>query len=396
MVAGSDVRREEREVASVTDRIMSLQILRFVAASMVVLHHSAGLAKAMAGSAGVLGYRHLSDVAGAGVDIFFVISGFIITRTGPLAEPRPTGAQFFLRRWGRVAPLFYVLTVPTLLTYGIASPVSPYGAGGPLTTGQTIATLFFWPSAGEINVPPYLSNGWTLCFEMLFYTAVSFVLIGGKLRRNVILIILMAILCAIGRWWSRWNGFEFLCNPILLEFGFGIALAFMWPRVSKLPAIVGVVLVALGLLQYALLSTQVNFGIAGYDEIMRDEEVIQRVLQIGVPSAFIVSGFLILDKSIKLITPRIIGTFGDASYSIFLAHGLVILYIFVAMKQYHETTFPGVIIVGAVVASIFVGYLTYAGIEVLLLSAVRRRLPGYRPSAGIRLAGARDIVRIGD
>src|SRR5258708_6471700 len=86
------------------ERIVSLQILRFVAAAMVVFHHSAGLASvlgnpALGGSTGPV-----ARVGAAGVDVFFVISGLVIPLPGPLATPSPSGAVLYLRRWGRVSP----------------------------------------------------------------------------------------------------------------------------------------------------------------------------------------------------------------------------------------------------------------------------------------------------
>ncbi len=170
------------------ERIQSVQALRFVAAAMVVFNHSAELALASTGRYGALASENLSHLGAAGVDVFFVISGLVITLTGPLAEPRPSGVVFFWRRWSRVAPMFLLLTIPTLMWFHITGPMSPYGAGGPMNTPQNVATLFFWPATTELVVPPYLSQGWTLTFEMLFYsTAVALVLIGGKIRRNLLM-----------------------------------------------------------------------------------------------------------------------------------------------------------------------------------------------------------------
>jgi exopolysaccharide production protein ExoZ len=171
-------------------RVASLQLVRFVAATMVVAHHSISLARGYVGNAGLFETGRLADLGGIGVDVFFVISGFVISLTGPLAARRPTAAEFYLRRWARVAPLCYILTIPTLFTWRIRTPVSPWGATFPISGPQVIATLVFWPSAGWMNVPPILSNGWTLCFEMFFYSMMALVLLGGRVRLMTAIILL--------------------------------------------------------------------------------------------------------------------------------------------------------------------------------------------------------------
>ncbi|HEY1448900.1 MAG TPA: acyltransferase family protein [Caulobacteraceae bacterium] len=111
------------------ERIVSLQILRFVAAMMVVFAHSAFLAEAVTGHAGVLAPGYAAQVGTAGVDIFFVISGFVIALTGLFARPQPSGAKFFWRRWSRVAPMFYLVTLFSLPIIMADSPLKSLGGG---------------------------------------------------------------------------------------------------------------------------------------------------------------------------------------------------------------------------------------------------------------------------
>src|SRR5258708_7172997 len=133
-------------MAAPRERIVSLQILRFVAAMMVALCHARYLIPLLTGSRGPVWFWNGAVVGVAGVDLFFVISGFVIAITGPFAEPRPTGALFFWRRWRRVAPVYFVISLPFI--------VNAWRASG-LSSDELIATFLFWPAAGAKIFPPY-------------------------------------------------------------------------------------------------------------------------------------------------------------------------------------------------------------------------------------------------
>ncbi|HEY4031012.1 MAG TPA: acyltransferase [Caulobacteraceae bacterium] len=358
-----------------TDRIISLQILRMVAATMVVYHHGTALAQSLCNSVGILGAAHFDGIGGDGIDLFFVVSGFIITRTGPLAQPRPTGAQFFWRRWGRVAPLFYLMTLPVMATYGLRSPVNVFGAGGPIAPAQIYATLFFWPSLGPVNVPPLLSNGWTLCFEMLFYTAVSMVMAGGKIRRNIIFAGVLVGVLLFMRHATTWNGFQILANAIFLEFGLGILLALVWRRLAGLHPAFGLGMIGLGTAGFVAWAFAPALGFPGFEGIMRDDGVIWRVLYVGAPAAMVVAGAITIDRYVRGPIAHLLSKLGDASYSIYLMHGLVILVLYFLWPLSGLPMLPSAMIVSVVLLSLAAGYLTFRYVEKPLSIAVRSSLP---------------------
>jgi exopolysaccharide production protein ExoZ len=343
-------------------RIQSLQALRFIAAAGVVVNHALQQAESLAG---VPAY---TDIGAAGVDVFFVLSGFLITLTGPLATNRPAGAKFFWRRWSRVAPLFYVLSFPGILMLGEG-----------LDWPRTIATFLFWPAAGKHLVQPYIGVGWTLCFEMMFYSAVSLFLVGGQMRRNALI---GAVVLSVA-WFFRgriiWAPEAMLANPIYLEFAAGVALALVWPRLRSLPTWLGAILVAIGIAGVcttAILGTVEIARLLDAQSTLADEIAFRRVGWFGFPAALIVAGALILERSIaSWPLTKALAWLGDASYSIYLAHSLTMLALWnLAWKPLHPSawiTIPVGICVG-----LGAGVLLHMKVEKPLIELFRR-LPEY-------------------
>ena len=144
-----------------------IQALRGFAAALVVVLHATGQPFGMEASKPWVWMR-----GHAGVDIFFVISGFVmaISATG---QGRPTAGEFLRRRILRIVPLYWIFTL-VMLAKILAVKVHP-GLGRDVVHLQTpigyvLASLFFIPyrnSQGDIA--PVLAVGWTLSFEMLFY-----------------------------------------------------------------------------------------------------------------------------------------------------------------------------------------------------------------------------------
>jgi exopolysaccharide production protein ExoZ len=344
-----------------TRRIVSLQILRFVAALMVVYWHAAILTQSVCGPGFAHILRHSPELGGAGVDLFFVISGFVITITGPLAAPMPTGGQFFWRRWSRVAPVFYVLTIPTILVFGMR-----------LNTDQTIATLLFWPAAGARIVTPYLTNGWTLCFEMVFYTAVALIMLGGKLRRNLLIGAAMAAVLVVLRQTSDWDGLLILANPVFLEFGAGVALALLWPRIARLGGGFGVIFLAGALGIYGLETLIGVPKLVHPNTILLDTDALRRIAVLGAPAALLVAGALVFPIDKPGRAALILARLGDASYSLYLVHPLVMQAFWLAWLTTRPALPPALVMFAAMAISVVVGFATFLYIERPLLAFVRR------------------------
>ncbi|WP_077374578.1 acyltransferase family protein [Mesorhizobium prunaredense] len=312
--------------------IWSLQILRFVAALMVVYVHAAQTAMAATGSNGLL--PHDFQVAGrAGVDIFFVISGVIIAKTAPGL----TWQAFAWRRFRRIVPLYLLLSIP----YAIIASKAGFG------WRDAVATVFLWPATDQMTAPA-LPSAWTLCFEMLFYAAATIVLIDRRLLLGILGIFGFAM-----AYRSAGPVFQFLGNPLIIEFAFGVALAYA----PKLPR--GVWCLTIGIIAM----TGAGFvGIApkgGTMEFLEGVGGFQRVLVYGVPAALIVFGTMHIEAN-----PSAWTILGDASYMLYLVHTLPISLLLVVWMSYPIN--PDLIIAIGVGTSVLFAWRMYVRFELPL------------------------------
>lgn len=319
--------------------IWSLQTLRFVAAAMVVCVHAAQTALEATGSTGVVPY----DIAGlglTGVDLFFVISGVVIARTAPGL----TAGQFAWRRVRRIVPLYLMCCIPAVIV------AAPAGFGW----RELVATFLLWP-ATDVMTAPLLGVAWTLSFEMLFYGSAALVLA----NRLWALVLLAAYVIAFGlRPISP--VFQFLGNPIIIEFLFGVAIAYA-PRLNA-----GVATVCTGV-ALLLVAGLLGFAPAGGPlDFLRGDDNLRRVFVCGVPAAIIVYGAMQIQSA-----PSVWTYLGDASYSLYLVHTFM-----VTPLQALWTKFPippeAIMVIG-LVASLLFAWRVHELVEKPILSRLGRR-----------------------
>jgi exopolysaccharide production protein ExoZ len=268
--------------------IWSLQTLRFIAALMIVYLHAAQTAISVTGSTGFIPHA-LATVCLSGVDVFFVISGVIITK---IARGR-TPSEFIWSRLRRIIPLYLICTVPALSTF----------VSNGFGWRDVLATFLLWPATDRMTAP-VLEVGWTLCFEMLFYIAATLVLV----RRSWIFAIIAAYAAALV---LRPIGpvFQFLGNPIILEFFLGavIACAPAWRLGAWALPCGAIMLACTGLIGIAPSGGTLDF--------LYGHEAFWRVLIYGIPASMIVYGTLQIRAQESVWT-----YLGNASYSLYLTH----------------------------------------------------------------------------
>ncbi len=286
-------------------KIFSVQYLRALAAILVVYQHS---------TEQIPGLRTPVPTIGmAGVDLFFVISGFIMIT---ITYSQPVGAgEFTLRRIARIVPIYWFYTTLTAAAILLA-PM--FFRDSQFTVSHYILSLLFVPhrNPGDLSLSPLLKLGWTLNYEMFFYLVFSSTLLVAPRLRIPGLIAIFIALVATG-WLIKPRApiLAVYTNSIVLEFVFGtlVGYAFATGRLFRIGHKMAWALIASGLVAGFMLSPY--FGI------------VDRVIIYGLPAALVLSGCAALEAMGGVCEHPLLRLVGDSSYSIYLAHlyGVVFL-----------------------------------------------------------------------
>ncbi len=265
----------------------NIQILRAVAAVMVVIFHVVLWLPRDAASESML-FRLFSEWGKSGVDLFFVISGFVIMLS-QARQPRPFGA-FMRNRVLRIVPLYWLVTALFLLLAALRQIVHAEAMPQPGHAALSLA-MISWLVAVEM---PVVFVGWTLEYEMLFYLLFAGVCLRVPLR-HVVWVLGGVLAMAV------WLG---LVEQIVLEFVLGMLIAQARLLFYRIPA--PWLLFAAGCALFMLPAFQSVTG--------------PRLLHLGLPAAMIVAGLAFMSQW----RSRVGSYLGAASYSIYLGQALAI------------------------------------------------------------------------
>jgi len=281
---------------------VSIQDLRGVAALGVLAFHAAAYAAGYgAGSAAMQRFQ----IGEAGVDVFFVISGFVLT----LATERPLSPLAFLRgRLLRVGVPYWVVTAG-LAGAALVLPAAFRGTGW--SGGDLALSLAFVPSiVRDGGLFPLLEPGWTLSLEALFYLLLAFCLALAPRARAFAMIAGLSALVAVGLAAGPATGpLWFFTQPVLLEFAAGVLLAHLRGLPLLASARSGLALLALAL---------AGFGIGSL--LAPGAFTPARTVLYGPPSLCLVAGCVALEQAGRFPRLGIAEWLGRISYSLYLVH----------------------------------------------------------------------------
>lgn len=383
------------------ERLAILDTVRAFAVLAVVVHHTwyvAGspLLPINLGFATVhLGYG-LSG-AGLGVDIFFVLSGFLLSmpwhRAALSGSSRPALGRYFLRRFLRIVPPYwFMLMVMGLLMAGATIPWSAIGGhdGVQALMAHVFFVQYLFPSTSG-GFAAVNGSVWTLTIEMIFYVVLPLLVLGFVGRRWRIGLPVSIVFSLVWVWLS-WHHLGPLVDYLLGtverfgvpesqiryflstqffafvgEFGIGIAVSGWWIRHRTNPSpgsfnlrwLVG--LGAVGACGYALL---VMYAVGGHGS----NGVVQVFSRMSVAACvgLLIMGFLagpaLLRRPLTFLPFRLYGVIG---YSVFLWH-LPILTVMAAWPIFDtpntSARFWEILAVGLPVTTIF-GVVMYLLVE---------------------------------
>jgi exopolysaccharide production protein ExoZ len=283
-------------------KVRSIQYLRALAVILVILFHAA-IRLSGEFSADISQFLRFG---GSGVDLFFVISGFIMWT---IADGRPTApGPFMMRRITRIVPIYWIAT---LAWCGFAFVALSWLE---LTPEHILKSLFFVPHFSASlpeDIFPVLVPGWTLTYEMFFYVIFALCLTLPSSRRLIALCASLVALVVLGAIVEPTSAIGITyTNPLLLEFLAGVLIGYLWKRDRGPRGALALGCVALGV------GGLVHSGLAGTGEGAA------RVLYWGVPATLIVLGTLGVRAFERSNAP--LALVGDASYSIYLTHIFVL------------------------------------------------------------------------
>lgn len=319
------------------DPYLSIQSLRALAAVSVAIYHA-------------FQWRDGGFEAGrAGVDVFFVISGFIMW-TITAGRPARPGA-FLWRRFTRVAPTYWLITLG-LAGMALAWPMFlPQVSAG---WRHVLLSMAFIPHLDRLGVPfPVLPPGWTLNYEAVFYLLFT---LGLFLREQARIVLVTLALFGVGILGMLIPPtYQMGANFMMAEFAGGLWLGKL-AHDGVLPGrLAGGLLLGAALAIFAV-TNQTDFG----DSLLRP-------LLWGVPAVVLVCGAVTLETAGHWPRWRWLKAVGDASYSIYLCHVPATALVAHAMGAAPLALF----IPAAIAASVGAGMLCRAFVERPLLALLR-------------------------
>jgi exopolysaccharide production protein ExoZ len=366
----------------------NLQVVRGLAAMLVVLAH----ANVEAVEYGVWDKQYFY-FGGSGVDIFFAVSGFIMV----LTTHHIWGARqewwrgFFKRRLTRIVPMYWLITSVKLAIVLLVPSVALHSSSEPW---YVISSYLFIPSLNSVSgeIQPLLTVGWTLNYEMLFYTIFA---AGIALTARPMRLIFPALIAAsvIGLWRNNaWAAPATLFDPILLEFLLGACVALATLNGLRLPPWSALIVLVLMLAALPLLS-----AIDG--EVGRLTGNLWRVILLGVPGALVVFAAVSLEGSWWTARAGSLAVLvGGASYAIYLTHQFVTPVfgrVFLKLGLVGPVAAASLIVTACISAAV-VGILVYWYVETPMLALFRSRnwqFAARRPIAFVRANAGRDTGR---
>ena len=290
-------------------QLIGIQYLRAIAALMVAYFHALLQIPQYTPllTQYFLGSAHLSN----GVDLFFVISGFIMVLTGSRAAP----GDFAMRRIIRIVPLYWTLTT-ALLVLSLSKP-DLLRTTVPSVEYFAKSLLFVpYPNPGQNGqLFPLLVPGWSLNLEMFFYAVFTLVLFLPPSRRVIVAgLIFLGVVWAAPLFDHTAYGREilFFGDFKLFEFLFGMMIAQWYVNgLPRLPAPVWWAITALGFIVLFWGLPFLRLSPESWPQVM---------LENALPAVLIVFAILSLENNLRRHPSRFLAYLGDASYSMYLSH----------------------------------------------------------------------------
>jgi peptidoglycan/LPS O-acetylase OafA/YrhL len=353
-------------------KLFGIQMLRGLAAVSVVLHHT--LEESRGAAVGLRSPDWLTTAGAAGVDVFFVISGFVMLHGSfPIGRGAIDAGRFLFRRAARIYPLYWLCCLAVIAICAVG-----------FLTSKVISADVILKSLLLIVTPDTLVGvSWTLSYEIYFYLIFALTLPLRSREASVAICAAVIIgVTAAARFLPAGYASDFFADPIAVEFCLGLVLALGFARcgdrMSFAPywSLLGVAAIAVAPLFVFHPDTG---GLPGF----------LRVIVWGLPACLIVSSFLVI-RPAKSVGARFGFLLGEASYALYLTHSFVMIAYAKLLNSTVLGEYTQIAVIPFVIAvCIAVGLTTHLVVERRLL-AWTRSLEWRRPTSGAVLPAGSD------
>jgi exopolysaccharide production protein ExoZ len=282
--------------------VASIQFLRFIAATLVVLFHSTqAVSTYFVGSLPELFVKY-SAIGASGVHIFFVISGFIMVYTSFYKQDDAFNApNFITKRIIRIYPIYFVYSALYLYFYDF------FSTGKDLSVEQFLGSILLFPDYSSLIIGP----GWTLSFEVYFYACFAIAMIFG-LTRGLLLLSLFFLAAIVLRSAIDSNQpvIHVMTSSLLIEFLLG--------------AWIGYATVSMVRISNKMANFMLALAVAGFLAGIVFTHL-PSVIAWGIPSTLLVAGFVFKESNGRIpFLVKKCSFLGDSSYSLYLLHIVLI------------------------------------------------------------------------
>lgn len=325
--------------------LKSIQLLRAIAAWMVVFYHAMQIYFGLNGENWFSIF--FSRYGSMGVDIFFVISGFVIYNSTDGKNITP--ARFIANRIIRIVPAYWVFTLLTALLVYNYKELIPFTQ---MEAKFLFDSLFFVPSFNPsgIGLSPLLTVGWSLNYEMAFYLIFCFALFASKRYRLLCVAVGIVILQVA---LPKFGGvLEFFSGQFAFEFLYGILVGLLYKKgllkKINLPMAIMILCVA-----FFTVATKENLPpvnwlhTGGY------------LYTVGIPSALIVAA--VLSQESHLPNFNWLAQLGDWSYATYLSHVIVLSAAYKITQIWQVPPFMTILL--SCVVILMISYLSFVFVE---------------------------------
>ena len=339
-----------------------IQLLRSLACLLVVLMH---IGETYLNTYHSLFLGGIFKFGGSGVDIFFVLSGFIITYSNQQYICKFSSILKYLRkRIIRIFPIYWLI-ISLLLLMQMVLP-SFYRTHYQFTSINLLYTYLLLPNHNMVN-----GVSWTLTNELFFYIlfTVSLILPKKKLILTFLFIYLFALLIIpfLPITHTSINTFaDLFLFPMNIEFLLGIIIILCIPILKKELCIL---LSIIGIFMFVLGAVITNCGIQIFPNIYN------RILLFGLPSFLLILALVKYEMSTKIVIPSLFIKLGDASYAIYLFHLPLVAAFFKIMVKLNIINFTEILllIVFLIVGICYIGIIIFKKIEIPIISWLNQK-----------------------